>query len=239
MKTKMALRNRPRRKTALNSYGIASEADKLCKEAAIPVSEEEFSSGDVAIYNDAKKKGIRLSKREKPPSRIYSDKIRREIYSSLARGNSYQETAGLLDLDTDAVGRYAEKHFPHLKDLDIYTENKVNILEGVQQAAMNSLLPKIPHATVKDLTNLIAIVQDKIQLLTGGPTQNIGMAIRVEDIAKRKEGIMRKLEASGCSPHEIDAKVRENAALPGKVEIEVAKTFEVGHKIKHRQEVLV
>lgn len=143
------------------------------------------------------------------------------VYKHACKGLSYHEIGTLVQLEEDTVQTIITEHFPHLQEIETFKEHKVNLFTGVQQLAVKYLLQKIPFMSGKDLTYLLVAIQDKIQLMTGGSTNNV--KITLESLVSEREKVKEKLKEEGVSDYQL--------------EIEMQKRKGMGYEMKTLKEV--
>jgi len=145
-----------------------------------------------------------------------TDKEQDKLYALVLKSNTHQEISTLMKRPIKDIKDSIQKYFPHLKDLALYKAHKTDLFQGVQSMAIRSLIQRLPHANTKDLTYLIAILEDKINLREGRSTSNIALSVRIEDLVEEKERIMNSYRDKGVPEDSLDTKFREHVSLDGK-----------------------
>jgi hypothetical protein len=125
-----------------------------------------------------------------------------------------KDIAQAVGLETVQVYDALTEHFPHLKELKLFKDFKSEIYRSLQKKATEFILQKIPIASLKDLTYLVAILEDKINLREGKSTQNIGIGIRIEHLVSQKEKVLEHLRSQGTPEHMLEDKLKETLQLP-------------------------
>ena len=129
------------------------------------------------------------------------------------------DIAKTLDLQDFVVYAAITEHFPHLKELKLFKDFKADIFRSLQKKATEWMLEKIPFANLKDLTYLVAILEDKINLLEGRTTQNIGIGIRIEHLVSQKEKLLAYLRNQGVPEYQLEVRLKELLSLPNSASI--------------------
>lgn len=122
------------------------------------------------------------------------------MYSLTLKKNTPAEIGTILGKSEDCIRDAIARHFPYLKDLDLYDSHKTDILKGIQKHIASHLLANARTANFRDLAFAFSMLEDKIALREGRTTQNIGIGlnIRLEDLVKqKKENPVREI------PHEV------------------------------------
>lgn len=137
-----------------------------------------------------------------------------KIHELALKQVTIKDIASATGLETSQVQEVLTSVFPHLKELKLFKDHKPDVFRSIQKKAAEFILQKIPVASLKDLTYLVAILEDKINLIEGKTTQNIGIGIRIEHLVSEKEKVMGKLRDSGVPEHQLEDKLREALQLP-------------------------
>ncbi len=139
-----------------------------------------------------------------------------KMYSMVLKGDTIKDISTELKHTEKTIRVYLDKYFPHLKDISIFKEHKTDVYSGLQQLAVSSLLTKIPQASTKDLTYLIAILEDKIRLRDGLATQKFSLDIKIEDTITRKEHVIHELREKGVAEEAIEVEFQKQVSLDGR-----------------------
>lgn len=139
-----------------------------------------------------------------------------KMYSMVLKGDTIKDISKELKHTEKTISKYLDEYFPHLKDIEIFKEHKSDVYSGLQQLAVSSLLSKIPHASTKDLTYLIAIMEDKIRVRDGKSMGKFSLDIKIEDIITRKEHIIHELKQKGVADEAIDVEFQKTVSLDGR-----------------------
>ena len=144
---------------------------------------------------------------------ITSEQIE-QVHALILKRNSPQEIATLTNLPVPTIRWMIARYFPHLANLTLFSEHKKDIFKGLQSLATGYLIQKMPYAKFDDLLNLLKVLEEKIALLEGRSTSNIGIAIRIEDLVAQKEKMFAQLRDKGIPENEIEVEFQKLTALP-------------------------
>ncbi len=145
-----------------------------------------------------------------------------KLFKLLVKGNTYEEIGSILNLSTLQVSERIKRYFPYLRDIKFYKENKEDIFSGVQQMAMSEIAGKLSYSSLKDLTTLIGVLDDKIFRLQNPDKANgTSISINIENLVNKKEQLTQGLKEKGVSLHDLEYKLAEaicidNTTMPVK-----------------------
>ena len=177
---------------------------------------------DVSDLPPAKKPRCKKSAPSPPTTEVLE-----KIHELALKQVSAQDIATTTGLDVIQIYSIITEHFPHLKDLKLFKEFKSDVYRAIQKKASEWILQKIPVASLKDLTYLVAILEDKINLREGKSTQNIGIGIRIEHLVSEKEKLIGNLRSQGVPEHLLETKLTEMLQLPSSVTIPLQELLPV------------
>ncbi|MGQ9571471.1 MAG: hypothetical protein ACUVUQ_11670 [Thermodesulfovibrionales bacterium] len=137
-----------------------------------------------------------------------------QVHALLLKHNTSDEISKLLNLPVNTVRKIVARYFPHLKDVTLFSEHKKDIFKGLQSLATGYLIQKMPYASFKDLVDLVKMLEEKVALLEGRSTSNIGIALRIEDLVAKKEEMLNDLRNRGVPENRIEIEFQKLTALP-------------------------
>lgn len=140
--------------------------------------------------------------------------ILEKVHELALKQVSPADIASTTNLDITQVYAMLTEYFPHLKELKLFKDHKSEIFRSIQKKAAEYILQKIPLASLKDLTYLVAILEDKINLREGKSTQNIAIGLRIEHLVSQKEKVIEHLRSQGVPENMLEDKLKETLQLP-------------------------
>lgn len=133
-----------------------------------------------------------------------------KLFKLIVKGNTYEEIGEIMNLSSIQISDRIAKYFPYLRDIKFYKENKEDIFNGIQQMALAHIASKMPFAPLKDLTNLVGVIDDKIFRLQNPDKANgTNIQISIENLVQKKEQVIQEFKKNGVNQYEIDKKVAE------------------------------
>lgn len=173
----------------------------------------------------AKKNNKKEAKGKEPKKREPTNTgVDLDVLHTLAlKQNTVLDISKLLNVDESTVRRLLKEFFPHLEDLKLFKDNRVDIYRSLQSLAAKSLIFKIPLSNVKDLTSLIAMFEEKINLAEGKSTQNIAVGIKIEHLVAEREKVFKYLRDKGVSEEELEVEFNKLIQLPTNLKLPLSE----------------
>jgi hypothetical protein len=148
------------------------------------------------------------------------DKDLTKMYELLVKGNSAADIATIMSISVKTVYSNIAKHFPYLKDVKTFSDNKELVFSGLQKMSIGFIVKKLPSASFADLTKFFDMIDTRCRLAGNKATSN--HAFKIERVVEQRDALVNKQLANAESLEAAHKLIATQYSLPDSSQVKLA-----------------